>query len=49
MLDMSDVKPGVLNLLIITLMVLVGQTLLRFLVTKYPNVWPGFTSLVLAS
>jgi hypothetical protein len=46
---MADVKPGILNLLIVTLMVLVGQTLLRFLVTKYPNAWPGFTSLVMAS
>lgn len=49
MLDMADIKPGILNLFIITLMVLVGQTLLRVLVARYPHVWPGFTSLVMAS
>lgn len=49
MLDMAEIKPSILNLLIVTLMVLVGQTFLRYFVTKYPNIWPGFTSLVLGS
>lgn len=49
MFDMAEIKPSMLNLLIVTLMVLVGQTVLRYLVTAYPTVWPGFTSLVLGS
>lgn len=46
MLDVATIRPDMLNLLIVTLMVLVGQAFLRYLTALYPDVWPGLTALV---
>lgn len=36
-LDLSDVKPSILNLFIVTMMAIIGIVLLKFLVNQYDN------------
>lgn len=42
--DLADIKPGVYNLIVITLMAIIGITFLKWLFTKYPI--PGVTEVV---
>lgn len=44
-LDFADVKPTVLNAIIITLMIAITVPLLKWVTNKY-NVFPPFTQLV---
>lgn len=44
--DFADVKPSVLNILIIVLIVVMFVPLLKYLVTRFPI--PGFSELVLS-
>ena len=46
-LEFADVKPSILNWLIVTLMALTGIVLLKFLVSRYPI--PGVASVVAAA
>lgn len=42
--DLADIKPNVYNLLIITLMAVIGITFLKFVFNKWPI--PGVTEVV---
>lgn len=44
--DFADVKPSVINLFLVTLMAIVGITILKFVFTKYPV--PGVSEVVMA-
>ncbi len=44
MLDMADVRPTLTSLVIVTLMAVVGISLLKWLVAKYPV--PGLSDVV---
>jgi hypothetical protein len=46
MLDVADIRPSLLNLLIVTLMAIVGIAFLRYLTALAPDMWPGFTTLI---
>lgn len=44
--DMADVKPTVLSLFVVTVMAVIGITLLKWAMTKYPV--PGLAEIILA-
>jgi len=45
-LDFADIKPSMINLFIVTLMAIVGITILKFVFSKYPV--PGVSDIVMA-